>query len=167
MKRTTALKALAIGTALALTTGCASNGSMEDYKAKFADGARSVGGAVGDVAGKAVGAAKQVGGNLVPGDYITGVHVSEEALAQMSPGMTQGEVEALIGPAPDVIPSSEGDVWKYPYARIPHFGQNVNETTVVRFGKNQRLVKAYKVDGGGAANSGNPLLEAAEAGGHL
>lgn len=146
--------------AMAFLSGCASNGSFQEKAGVF-------GSKVGDFAVQAVDVAKQVGGNLVPGDYITGVHVSEETLASLKPGMTTAEVEVLIGPAPDVSALNGGEVWKFPYARIPHFGTNINETTIVRFDANQRLVKAYKVQGGGAAASGHPLLQAAEEGGYL
>jgi len=165
MKKTMILKSMIVAATLAFVTGCASSGG--DFKTKFQESAKAFGSAAGDFAGKAAGAAKSVSGNLVPGDYTTGVFVSPEALAQLEPGMNMDQVEALTGPAPDVTPSSEGEVWKFPFARIPHFGQNVNETTIVRFDSDKRMTKAYKVQGGGAAASGNALLEAAEAQGQL
>lgn len=165
MKKTLIIKSMIVAATLAFVTGCASNGG--DFKTKFQESAKTFGSAAGDFAGKAVGVAKTVGGGLVPGDYVSGYYVSEEKLAQVEVGMSQAEVEALIGPAPDIVPSDSGDVWKFPYARIPHFGENVNETTLIRFDSNQEVVKAYKVNGGGAAASGNPLLQAAEAQGQL
>lgn len=160
MKKTRFASIFVAALAVTAFSGCASQGGVKGTFSK-------VGQTVGEVAGKAVSVAKDVGGKLVPGDYVTGVHVNDEALASLKPGMRASEVEAVIGMAPDVTPSSQGEVWKYPYARIPHFGENVNETTVVRFDARGRMTKAYKVQGGGAAASGNPLLQAAEAQGQL
>jgi len=145
--------------ATAFLSGCASSGGFDETMSKF-------GSSVGTIVGEAGKVAKNVGGALVPKDYVTGVHVSDEQLASLKSGMTTSEVAAVIGRAPDVSEVKGGEMWSYPFTRIPHFGENVQETTVVRFDDKGRMVEAYKSKGvkGG---TGNPLLDAASAKGYL
>jgi outer membrane protein assembly factor BamE (lipoprotein component of BamABCDE complex) len=146
---------------IALLSGCASQGGFEGTMNK-------VGSTIGSAASKVAGVAKDVGGHLVPSDYISGFPVSEEALTSLKPGMSEAEVETIIGMAPDVSTTNTGDIWKYPYVKMTAWsGENVNETTIARFDGKGKLVRAYKVQGGGAAASGHPLLQAAEAQGQL
>lgn len=160
MEKTRMFKVIIAATAITAFSGCASNGNFDQTLASLKTGA-------GTAIGVATDVAKNVGGALVPDDYVTGVYVSDEALASLKPGMSASEVEAIIGLAPDVSAVAGKEVWKYPYAKLTaagaYTGGNVNETTIVRFNKAGKLAKAYKVQGGGGAASGNPLLQAAEA----
>jgi outer membrane protein assembly factor BamE (lipoprotein component of BamABCDE complex) len=157
-------RAITVGFAfasIAFLSGCASQGGFEGTMSK-------VGSSIGSAASKVAGVAKDVGGNFIPSDYISGFPVSEENLASLQPGMSEAEVETIIGMAPDVSASNKGDIWKYPYVKMAAWsGENVNETTIVRFDSRGKLVKAYKVQGGGAAASGHPLLQAAEKQGQI
>jgi len=133
-------------------SGCATNGGQQNG---LSDVANSVGGALQGVAS---GLGSAVGGMFQP--YKNGVQVTDEQLARLSVGMPASEVEQLIGYPPEIENSSSGEIWSYPYSEIPHFGQNINETTIVRFDAAGKLTKAYKTNTRASA-SGNPLLDAA------
>lgn len=141
--------ALVLGIVL---TGCATNGGQNTG---FSDTAGQVGGALKQVAN---GVGSAVGGMFQP--YINGVQVTEEQLAKLEIGMSASQVEQLIGYPPEIESSNGGEIWSYPYSEIPHFGTNINETTVVRFDSAGQLTKAYKTNTRASA-SGNPLLDAA------
>ena len=136
----------------AVLTGCATNGGQNSG---FSDAAGQVGGALQQVAN---GVGSAVGGMFQP--YTNGVQVTEEQLAKLEIGMPASQVEKLIGYPPEIESFNGGEVWSYPYSEIPHFGQNINETTVVRFDASGQLTKAYKTNTR-ASSSGNPLLDAA------
>lgn len=133
-------------------TGCAANGGQNNG---FSDAAGQVGGALQQVAN---GVGSAVGGMFQP--YTNGVKVTDEQLARLEVGMPASQVEQLIGYPPEIDSSNDGEIWSYPYSEIPHFGQNINETTIVRFDASGQLTKAYKTNTR-ASSSGNPLLDAA------
>lgn len=159
MKKTHFLKIAVVSLALAFMSGCASQGG-------FKNGLNSAMNTAGKVAGGALDVAKDVGGNLVPAGMENGTRVTPETLAMITEGSTMAEVEALIGPAPDITAGGTGEIWTYQYTKIPHFGQNINEKTIVRFDLDGKVTRAYKTSGG-ATNTGNPLLDAASAEGYL
>ena len=133
-------------------SGCATNG---DQESGFSDAAGQVGGALKQAAN---GVGTAFGGMFQP--YTNGVQVTEEQLAKLEMGMSASQVGQLIGYPPEIENSNGGEIWSYPYSEIPHFGQNINETTVVRFDTSGLLAKAYKTSTRASA-SGNPLLDAA------
>lgn len=151
-----AKKALALATILSvgIVTGCASNGGFQATVDQFKQ-----------AGGSAFNGLKEAGGSFMSG-YETGVQVTPETLAQIKEGSTMADVEALIGPAPEIDAASSGEIWTYQYTKIPHFGENVNQKTIVRFDGNGKVTRAYQTNGG-ATNSGNPLLDAASKQGHL
>lgn len=144
------------GTAIAVLavalSGCATNGEQQTG---FSNAVNNVGGALQGVAD---GVGSVVGGFMQP--YRNGVQVTEEQMAQLTEGMDASKVEHIIGYPPEIEDSKSGEIWSYPYSEIPHFGQNINETTVVRFDTSGKLVKAYKTSSR-KSSSGNPLLDAA------
>lgn len=146
------LQRTAIAVFCVALSGCATKGGQQNG---FGDALNNVGGAF---QGVAAGLGSAVGGIFQP--YRNGVQVTEEQLSQLSVGMTSDEVEQIIGYPPEIADSSSGEVWSYPYSEIPHFGQNINETTVVRFDSAGKLAKAYKTNTR-TGSSGNPLLDAA------
>ena len=159
MKKTSFLKVVFASVALAFLSGCASQGG-------FQNGFNNAMTKAGEVATGAVGVATEIGGNLVPAGMETGTRVTDETLASISVGSSMADVEALIGPAPDITAGGTGEIWSYQYIKIPHFGPNINEKTIVRFDTNGKVTRAYKTSGG-ATNTGNPLLDAASAQGYL
>ncbi|WP_273208746.1 outer membrane protein assembly factor BamE domain-containing protein [Marinobacter subterrani] len=111
----------------------------------------------------AQGVAKGIGSvasALVPEPYTNGVYVAETDLQKLKPGMTQSEVERLIGLPPEITQSEQGEIWSYPFTKITHFSGNVNETTIVRFDESGLLAKAYKTNSR-SSKTGNPLVDAA------
>lgn len=159
MKRTHFLKMAFAAVALTVLSGCASQGG-------FQNGLNNALTKAGEVANGAVGIATEIGGNLVPAGMETGTRISPETLAQITEGSTMEEVEGLIGPSGDIAMGGTGEIWTYQYTKIPHFGPNINEKTIVRFDKNGKVTRAYQTTGG-ATNTGNPLLDAASAQGYL
>ncbi|SNC59366.1 SmpA / OmlA family protein [Marinobacter sp. es.048] len=133
-------------------SGCATNGGQGNG---MSDAAGRVGGVLEEVA-NGVGAV--FGGMLQP--YTNGVKVTDEQMAQLEVGMPASRVEQLIGYPTEIRSLSSGEVWSYPYSEIPHFGENINETTVIRFDPSGLVTKAYKTNARGNA-SGNPLIDAA------
>lgn len=141
---------------LAFLSGCASQGGMgqgfKDTTSKVADTTGSV------LQGTATAIGSVAGGLFQP--YTNGIKVTEAQMAQLKPGMSTAEVEQIIGMAPEINESQGEEIWSYPYTEIPHFGTNINETTVVRFSSAGKLLKAYK-SGGRTSSTGNPLVDAA------
>lgn len=133
-------------------SGCATTG---DQQSGLSAAGNSVGGAFQSVSS---GIGSVIGGLFQP--YKNGVQVTDEQLAKLSVGMSASEVEQLIGYPPEINNSGDGEIWSYPYSEIPHFGRNINETTIVRFDAAGKLTKAYKT-GTRTSASGNPLLDAA------
>jgi outer membrane protein assembly factor BamE (lipoprotein component of BamABCDE complex) len=131
-----------------LLSGCASNGKAGQMANDFGEGVGAVAKGIGDA----------IGGFGQP--YTNGVQVTEQQLAQLEPGMSQSEVEQIIGFPPEIQDSSSGEIWSYPYTEITHFSGNTNETTVVRFNTNGKLAKAYKTNSRNSS-TGNPLVDAA------
>jgi len=144
-----------IALTMSFVSGCASTGGM--------DGAMN---SVGEFANSTVNVVKDIGGNLVPEGMENGTRVTPETLAMIKKGDSMAEVESLIGHSGDIALGSSGEVWSYQYTKIPHFGQNINEKTIVRFDKRGNVTRAYKANGG-ATNTGNPLLDAASAQGQF
>ena len=140
---------VALGVAL---SGCATNGGQQNG---LSGAMENVGGALQGVAS---GVGSAFGGMLQP--YTNGVQVTEEQLAKLEMGMSASKVEQLIGYPPEIESVNNGEIWSYPYSEIAHFGQSINETTVVRFNPSGQLTKAYKTNTRASA-SGNPLLDAA------
>lgn len=135
-------------------TGCASNGGFQATVDQFKQ-----------AGGSALSGLKEAGGSFMSG-YETGVLVAPETLAQITEGSSMADVEALIGPAPEIDAGANGEIWTYQYTKIPHFGENINQKTIVRFDANGKVTRAYQTSGG-ATNTGNPLLDAASKKGYL
>jgi outer membrane protein assembly factor BamE (lipoprotein component of BamABCDE complex) len=142
--------------AVIFVSGCATQGGAgEGFKnatSKVADTTGSVRQGVSTTVGSVA------GGMFQP--YTNGVKVSEDQLAQLKSGMSPTEVEQIIGLAPEISESRGEEIWSYPYTEIPHFGANINETTIVRFDADGKLAKAYKSNSR-TSSSGNPLVDAA------
>src|SRR5690606_27206678 len=122
-------------TAVALTslmTGCATN--QQGGENPLLSGAKNVASGIGNA----------VGGLFQP--YTNGVEVTEENLQKLKPGMTEAEVEAIIGLPPEITQVHDDLIWSYPFSKITHFSGNTNETTVVRFDAKKRMTRAYKTN---------------------
>lgn len=93
--------------------------------------------------------------------YENGTKIEDKYLASLVVGKTTTkDVEQAIG-LPANKETVEGVVsWRYPYTRIPHFGANVNETTIFEFNKKGVLKKAYKANGR-TDKTGNALVDSA------
>ncbi|WP_257283180.1 outer membrane protein assembly factor BamE [Endozoicomonas sp. SESOKO1] len=133
-----------------LATGCASTGSSSnDFMGTVSETAKSVGSTVGDVAS-----------GFLSG-YETGIYVTPEQLDSIKKGVTtESEVFALIGAPSRKEQLGSKEVWNYPYTKIPHFGKNVNETTVIEFNSKGVVVSAYKANGV-SGSTGNAMIDAA------
>ena len=152
----TKMSKLKLGTATivcgVVLTGCATNGGQNPG---FSDAANQVGGALQQVAN---GVGSVVGGMFQP--YTNGVQVTDEQLAMLEIGMPASQVEQLIGYPPEIDSLNGGEVWSYPYTEIAHFGQNINETTIVRFDASGHLTRAYKTNTR-TSPTGHPVLDLA------
>jgi len=102
-------------------------------------------------------------GCATPFDHKTGTYVAPEILASFTKGKTTREdVAASLGQPPDKKEVMGKEVWTYPYTNLPAnpYAKKTQETTVVEFDRNGKLVSAYK-SGALPGKSGNPLLDAA------
>jgi outer membrane protein assembly factor BamE (lipoprotein component of BamABCDE complex) len=96
-----------------------------------------------------------------PFDYKTGSKITNEQLAQFTPGKTiQGDVVTAFGQPNKKQALGEKELWYYDYTKIGALGGNVSESTVFEFDKAGKLLSGYKT--GSTGRTGNPLLDAAK-----
>jgi outer membrane protein assembly factor BamE len=98
-----------------------------------------------------------------PFDYKTGTHVEPDVLAKFTTGKTtRDEVVAALGQPPEKKEVMGKEVWTYPYMNLPAnpFAKKTQESTVVEFDRNGKLISAYK-SGAVPGKSGNAMLDAA------
>lgn len=89
------------------------------------------------------------------GAYKDGVEVSTSQMKQIKVGKSKmSDVERIVGYPSTKQETKKGEIWRYPFTKIRHFGSNVNETTVFEFNKKGVVTKKYKAAGGGR----NPLI---------
>ncbi|MGF1757941.1 hypothetical protein L4D76_08325 [Photobacterium sagamiensis] len=79
-------------------------------------------------------------------DHENGVFISDAQIKVMTEKhYTKEKIVELFGHAVD----EEGNTWKYGYVKVPAFSSNnINETTVIKFNSKNKVVKAYKAQGG-------------------
>ncbi len=87
--------------------------------------------------------------------YKDGVEVSTSQMKQIKVGKSKmSDVERIVGYPSTKQETKRGEIWRYPFTKIRHFGSNVNEITVFEFNKKGVVTKKYKAAGGGR----NPLI---------
>lgn len=89
--------------------------------------------------------------------YETGTHVSDNQMKIFDTDKTtQGDIISMLGHPSRMDQLGSKELWYYDYNRMPHFGENISETTVLEFNKNKILINYYKTK-----NTRNALLDAA------
>jgi outer membrane protein assembly factor BamE len=104
-----------------------------------------------------------VTGCATPFDHKTGTYVAPETIAAFAKGKTTREdVVAALGQPPEKKEVMGKEVWTYPYMNLPAnpYAKKTQETTVVEFDRNGKLISAYKA-GAVPGKTGNAMLDAA------
>ncbi|WP_099545328.1 outer membrane protein assembly factor BamE [Stenotrophomonas maltophilia] len=89
--------------------------------------------------------------------HTTGTDITQKQLDELEVGKaTQDQVREKFGAPTRREQLGDTQVWYYDYAKIKHFGKNVQESTVFEFGKDNVL--KVKSKGAAPAKTGNPFL---------
>lgn len=89
--------------------------------------------------------------------HTTGTEITQKQLDELEVGKaTQDHVREKFGAPTRREQLGDTQVWYYDYAKIKHFGKNVQESTIFEFGKDNVL--KVKSKGAAPAKTGNPFL---------
>lgn len=89
--------------------------------------------------------------------HTTGTEITQKQMDELEVGKaTQDDVREKFGAPTRREQLGDTQVWYYDYAKIKHFGKNVQESTIFEFGKDNVLKAMSK--GAAPARTGNPFL---------